>query len=384
VLKHIYNNLTLSTFTRRLVSVAVLAIVTVCLTQQNFGQHSDAITYTYDKLNRLTGAFYASGAAIIYTYDAAGNRTSIQVSAGNSNPAIISLNPNAVTAGAPSFDLTVNGANFVNNSVVQWNGANRSTTFVNTTQVRATISAVDVAAPTVVNLTVVNPGHVVSNAISFTVSNTTAGTRILTMTSLNPDSGVGFSVSPNDNNGALGGTTTFSRTYNNNTNVTLTAPTTASGNNFVKWQRNGLDWSFNQSTSVTMDANYTMTAVFVPPPTIFTEPITGNAIGLDSVTLVRGPFKLVNPFYFNVDQRTRVIFYTSDLGLLQPNSSILTVQASGQSVPVENVGPVTGVPGLSASYIIVRLPASLPSGPLPLTITLKGVTSNTATLSITP
>src|SRR5262245_56280863 len=102
-------------FTRKLVSVAVLIIVTVCLPPQKFGQHSDAITYTYDKLNRLTGAFYASGAAIIYTYDAAGNRTSIQVSAGNSNPAIISLNPNAVTAGAASFNLTVNGTNFVNN-----------------------------------------------------------------------------------------------------------------------------------------------------------------------------------------------------------------------------------------------------------------------------
>lgn len=88
-------------------------------------------------------------------------------------------------------------------------------------------------------------------------------TRTLTVASANPSSGVSITVSPNDNSGFGNGTTQFSRTYNNNTTVNLTAPATAGGNNFQKWQRNGVDWSFSQATNVTLDANYTMTAVYV-------------------------------------------------------------------------------------------------------------------------
>ncbi|MEW6104410.1 MAG: helix-hairpin-helix domain-containing protein, partial [bacterium] len=87
-------------------------------------------------------------------------------------------------------------------------------------------------------------------------------TYILTVTSINPNSGVKITVSPNDNNGQGSGLTTFTRTYNNNTVVTLTAPSTAEGNNFQKWQRNGIDYSSTQTTNVTMDAIYTMTAVY--------------------------------------------------------------------------------------------------------------------------
>ncbi|HKR11318.1 MAG TPA: hypothetical protein VJT15_04630, partial [Pyrinomonadaceae bacterium] len=90
-------------------------------------------------------------------------------------------------------------------------------------------------------------------------------TRTLSVGSSNPATGVSISVTPVDNSALGSGATQFNRTYNQNTNVTLTAPTTAGGNNFQKWQRNGVDWSTNRSTSVTMDANHTMTAVYVTP-----------------------------------------------------------------------------------------------------------------------
>src|SRR6476619_5943346 len=90
--------------------------------------------------------------------------------------------------------------------------------------------------------------------------------RTLTVASTNPASGVSIAVSPNDNSGVGNGPTPFSRTYNPNTTVTLTAPATAGGNSFQKWQRNGVDWSTSQATNVTLDANYTMTAVYVTPP----------------------------------------------------------------------------------------------------------------------
>jgi hypothetical protein len=65
---------------------------------------------------------------------------------------------------------------------------------------------------------------------------------------------------------------------------------------------------------------------------------------------------------------------TTNLGLSQPDPAILSVKANGISLTVENVGKVSGVQGLDASYIIVRL-----------TVTLNGVvSSNTPTLEISP
>jgi len=123
-----------------------------------------------------------------------------------------------------------------------------------------------------------------------------------------------------------------------------------------------------------------------PPPTIFIEEGTTNkAAALDSVTQVRGPFSILNDHNFSADHHTRVMLFTSNLGLSQPDSAILSVRASGILLTVENVGTVSGVQGLNAFYIIVRLPDGLPTGNLPLTVTLHGVmSSNTPTLEISP
>lgn len=121
--------------------------------------------------------------------------------------------------------------------------------------------------------------------------------------------------------------------------------------------------------------------------TIFVEENTNNAAALNSVTFVRDPFTLTDNFNFSSDHRTRVIFFTSNLNLTSagpPDQSVLTVQAGATLLPVENVGPI-GFPGLNASYIVVRLPDGLLPGPLPLTITFRGVTSsNSPTLNISP
>jgi len=145
-----------------------------------------------------------------------------------------------------------------------------------------------------------------------------------------------------------------------------------------------VDFTPTLSVGVAMDADITMTAVFVPPPQIYVETGTNNAAAVDSVTFVRGPFRLFDPYNFSGDQRTRLILFTSDLGLTQPSPSLLTVQAGGSPLTVEAVGPITGVAGLNGSYVVVRLPDNLPTGDLQLTLTLGSATSNTTTLSIVP
>jgi uncharacterized protein YeaC (DUF1315 family) len=92
-----------------------------------------------------------------------------------------------------------------------------------------------------------------------------AETYTLTVASSNPGSGVGVTVSPTDVNGRGNGTTQFTRTYNGGAAVTLTASSTASGNIFKKWQKNGVDAGTSRTVSVTMSASTTMTAVYVTP-----------------------------------------------------------------------------------------------------------------------
>jgi len=86
--------------------------------------------------------------------------------------AITGLDPIGVAAGHPAFDLVVTGTGFVQGATVQWNGANRATTFVSATQVKAAVAAVDVANPVSVPVTVTNPAPAggTSNALIFVVT----------------------------------------------------------------------------------------------------------------------------------------------------------------------------------------------------------------------
>ena len=111
-----------------------------------------------------------------------------------------------------------------------------------------------------------------------------------------------------------------------------------------------------------------------------------NAAAFDSVTYLRRPFRKLNLNNFSADQRMRVILFTSNLGLTQSDLSqpgVLVVEASGINLPVEHVGPML-VPGLSTSYIVVRLPDNLPTGALQLTVKLRGVASEAKILNISP
>jgi hypothetical protein len=72
-------------------------------------------------------------------------------------PTITSISPSSVAAGSAGFALTVNGTGFVKGSVVNVNGAPRSTTSVSATQLTAGVLASDIAAPGTDQITVFNP-----------------------------------------------------------------------------------------------------------------------------------------------------------------------------------------------------------------------------------
>jgi hypothetical protein len=88
-------------------------------------------------------------------------------------------------------------------------------------------------------------------------------TYTLTVASASPASGVAVGVSPADNSGAANGTTSFTRTYNAGTAVTLTAPATSGSNVFSSWT--GCTSASTVTCSVTLNASTTVTASYAAP-----------------------------------------------------------------------------------------------------------------------
>jgi uncharacterized repeat protein (TIGR01451 family) len=98
--------------------------------------------------------------------------TSTVVNINNPVPVMSSISPSVTTVDGAAFTLTVNGSNFVSRSKVQWQGTDRVTTFVSTTQLTAAILAADILTVGTATVTVVNPapGGGTSNTLTFTTS----------------------------------------------------------------------------------------------------------------------------------------------------------------------------------------------------------------------
>jgi trimeric autotransporter adhesin len=88
-------------------------------------------------------------------------------------PVIASLSPANATAGGSSFTLTVNGSNFAANDPVTWNGAVQTTTFVNSSQVTAAITATSIATAGYASVAVFTPNLVIgSQSVTFPITGT--------------------------------------------------------------------------------------------------------------------------------------------------------------------------------------------------------------------
>ena len=92
-------------------------------------------------------------------YTRAATSPTVTVAVGpNPVPVITSTAPTSAIVASGAFTLTVQGSGFVSSSVVRWNGSNRSTTYINSTELRAAIVAEDVASAGTAQLTVFSPG----------------------------------------------------------------------------------------------------------------------------------------------------------------------------------------------------------------------------------
>lgn len=136
----------------------------------------------------------ASGVANVTVFNPApGGGTSGTIpftitSASNPSPVLTSLAPSSATAGTPGFTLTVLGSSFINGSVVRWNGSDRNTTFISATELRAVISAGDIASSGARTVTVFTaaPGGGTSAGQTFTVNEATPSSPVPVLTAINP------------------------------------------------------------------------------------------------------------------------------------------------------------------------------------------------------
>ena len=96
-------------------------------------------------------------------------------------PVSAKLSPPSAFAGAGDLAVIVDGSNFVRRSQVRWNGAPRSTQFVNSTRLTFVVPAADLAAPGTAQVNVVTSqvGGGISAPLTFTVSPPSSGPALL-------------------------------------------------------------------------------------------------------------------------------------------------------------------------------------------------------------
>ncbi|HEY7783685.1 MAG TPA: IPT/TIG domain-containing protein, partial [Pyrinomonadaceae bacterium] len=144
----------------------------------NFGGTPHAATIedaTHVSATISAGEIATAGSIAVNVTNAA-SETSTDLTFTVNNPVAVlsSLAPSSVTAGQAGFALTINGSSFVSGAQVKFNGSDRATTFVDNTELTASISAADIATAGTFPITVVNPGAGTSNALNLTVTNPVA------------------------------------------------------------------------------------------------------------------------------------------------------------------------------------------------------------------
>jgi parallel beta-helix repeat protein len=111
----------------------------------------------------------------------------VLVGVANPSPAIAEVSPASVLRGSSALTLIISGENFLSDSVVLWNNAPRSTTFVSDTRLTIAVTADELTDAREVQISVANPppGGGISNSAPFQVTNPAPA-----LTGISPDAAI--------------------------------------------------------------------------------------------------------------------------------------------------------------------------------------------------
>jgi hypothetical protein len=195
-------------------------------------------------------------------------------------PIATSLSPSSGAVGGPAFTLTVNGSNLLASSVVRWNGDDRPTMFVSSSQIRAAIPASDIAAVGTAQVTVFTPssGGSLTAPLTFSISQL----PVLTVSATNATGGSPVTV-------------TLANGFGGSNDWLALASTSAPNTSYLQWVYVGggvtsRTWTVNMpSTAGTYEFRLFVngyTRVATSPP-ITVTPAPPASLSVDS-TLVTG------------------------------------------------------------------------------------------------
>ena len=344
---------------------------------------------------------------------------------------ITTLTPSTATAGGSAFTLTVDGAGFVNASIVQWNGTALTTTYVSATQLTATVPPSLIASVGTSSITVINPSGAFSSPAIFTII-------APSITNLNPSTatagGAAFVLSVNGTGFVSGSTvqwngTRLITTFVGATQLTATVPAnliasvgaanitvvnpggaTSAATPFMISVTPTLS-SLIPSSAAAGGAAFTLTiagAGFVPGTTVqwngtalSTTYVSGAqltasapasliaSVGTANVTVLNPDGAVSNALSFTIGTSLRITSASlpaGTVGTAYSQAVLATAGAPPYSNWVLNSGSLP--PGLTlngASGLISGLPSSATGSPFSFTVIVKdstGVSSPPQSLSI--
>jgi len=110
-------------------------------------------------------------------------------------PSLASIKPTSAIAGSASLKLVVNGNHFEQNSTIVWNNTALLTTFVSGRQLKATVTAEDLATAAEVKVTDFSPPQ--SQSVTFETNATSSAASSVKMDCVGGTSNVlNFAVQP--------------------------------------------------------------------------------------------------------------------------------------------------------------------------------------------
>ena len=332
------------------------------------------------------GDLATAGNALVTVFNPApggGLSNTLAFAINNPAPTITSLSPSSALAGAAAFTLTVTGTGFLPSSVVQWNGADRTTTYVSATQLRIDVGEGDVFFGGSVPVTVFNPapGGGTSSAAAFAVNNPTPA-----LSSLNPSSagagGAGFTLTATGSNFVDGAVVKWNGTdrttaYVSSTSLTAQIPAsdiTTAGSALVTVVNPGPGGGSSAALTFTIGNMNPMPAITTISPTTATPGgasfmLTVNGSGFISSSVVKWNGNTRNPSSITSTQ-VKVLIPAADIAnagtaavtVFNPtpgggtsNSVDFTIGSGNNPVPaIGGLSPSSAVAGASAFTLTVN------------------------------
>ena len=289
------------------------------------------------------------------------------------NPTNTSVSPNTRTAGSGAFTLTVTGTNFINGqSIVRWNGANRTTTFVSSTQLTAAITAGDVASAGTANVTVFNNCNsttTVARTVTITTTCTAPVPNVTNLPTINAQCSATVTAPTATSNcyGQITATTTFPLSYSTQgTHQIYWTYNDGNGNTSGQFQTVVISDTIAPVPNITNLPNVTgQCSATVTAPTA-TDNCMGTITATTSDPLSYAAQGTYNIIWTYIDNRGNQSFQTQ------------TVIVNDTTAPVANVTTLPNVTGQCSATVTAPTATDNCSGQItgttnsPLTYTTQG------------